>query len=259
MKLSVIVPSIRPQGRQFLYDSIEKSFSGTWEIIYVAPDVITCHVGNEKYIESYRSPNAAQQQGLLEATGDYICAGSDDGEFLPGALDKAVKHVMLLEANDTLDENKENWYKNIIVGKYLEGNSPNPDMLKEDYYKFGYHKAYRLKGIPQDCMIFNTGIISRKFLLELGGYDAEFFDCTTIGHADLSIRAHNAGAKMIIMEDPLFKCSHQPGKTGDHKPIHESMKKDLRELKMTYSLPYERIIIPLDNWKNAPEKWRRFK
>lgn len=260
-KLSVIVPSIRPQNLLAIYNSIDIE---DFEMIVVGPFIPMWWSDKLKFIESYRSPNACQQQALSIAKGELITFASDDGIFLKGTLDKAIKKIETYEclnvldnsARETLLEPTEN--KNlIVVGKYLEGDNPI-NMESEDYYKFGYHKAYRLKGVPQNNIIFNCGLISGKFMIELGGWDAEHFDCTTIGHADLGIRASQAGAKMILMEEQMFKCSHQPGKSGDHAPIHRAMKTDLIAFEQLYSKARE-TRIDINNWKNTPEKWTRFR
>lgn len=257
LKLSVIVPSIRPEGILNLYNSID--YNGDWELIAIGP-ICPMSADRFEFIKSFRSPNSAQQQGLLKADGDYICMAADDGIFLPGALDKAIKLIEILELFGVIDKELERILEEIpkdknyiVVGKYLEGDTPHPDMMKKDYYKFGYHKSYRLKGVPQDNLIFNCGIISRKFMLELGGWDCSF-EATTCAHADLGIRASQASANMILMDKPLFKCSHQPGNTGDHRPIHNAMKRDLKTFEKLYSKPRQ-TRIELDNWKNTPEVW----
>jgi len=238
LKLSIIVPGIRPQNWQKLYCSVD--FSESWEIIFIGPYPPPFHLSADiKYAESFRSPNACQQMGLIVSQGEFITFAADDGVFIPGALDKALSMAE---------------YKKIVVGKYIEGDNPNPDMLKEDYYRFKYHKTYRLKGVPQNALIFNCGIISRKFMLELGGWDSAF-EATTCAHADLGIRASRAGAEMILMDGPMFKCTHQPGKTGDHGPVHNAMKRDIKTFQKMYAQPNDRITIPLDNWKSTPEKW----
>ncbi len=245
-KLSIIVPSIRKQGLMDLADSVD------------IPNTEMIAVGTVRWlkwrgidcIQSYRSPNACQQLGLTNADGDYITFAADDGVFIPGALKRAFDYMNELNTYDFVN------YKTIFVGKYLEGDNPHPDMSKNEYYRFKYHKAYRMKGIPQDALIFNCGLISRKFILELGGWDCSF-QATTCAHADLGIRALQAGANMILMDEPLFKCSHQPGKTGDHKPIHEAMKEDLKMLKKLYSKPRQ-TNIDLYNFEKTPAVWKRF-
>lgn len=244
MKLSVIVPSIRPQNLLKLYQSID--IEGNWEFIVVGPQIPILRANNIKFIESFRSPNACQQQGLLESSGEYITFAADDGEFKPCRLVQLLNLYSILHLD----------YKTILVCKYLEGNNPQ-NMESDDYYTFKYHQAYRFTGVPRDNFIFNCGIISRKFMLELGGWDCSF-EATTCAHADLGIRASQAGARMFLMDSPLFKCSHQPGKTGDHKPIHEAMKSDLKIFKELYSKPRQ-TNIDIENWKNTSEIWdRRF-
>ena len=243
-KLSIICPSIRPEGLERLYRSIDIE---DFEMIAVGPYFDDYWGENSIYelksvfIKSFRSPNACQMQGLMEATGDFIAHASDDGIFLPGALDYAMSMA---------EE------RTIVVGKYLEGNEPHLDMEKEDYYRFKYHKAYRINGVPQNGVIFNCGIISRNLICELGGWDCQF-EATTMAHADLGIRAKKRGAEMVLMDQPMFKCSHQPGKSGDHKPIHEAMKRDIKTFSKIYAKPNDRQVIDIDNWKNTEEKWRR--
>ena len=256
MKLSVVVPSIRFLGIPALYDSIMDSFEDTFELIVIGPTSVMWPLSscdNIKFIKSYRSPNAAQQQGLLQATGDYITFAADDGVFLPGALDMAFESLMWVNGSDILSG------KEIVVGKYLEGNNP-VNMESKDYYKFKYHKAYRLPGVPQENLIFNCGIISREFMLELGGWDAQNFDCTTVAHADIGIRACSAGGEMILMDKPMFQCSHLPGNTGDHGPINRATKRDLKNFAKIYERTEDRIHIPLDNWEKTEPIWKeRFK
>lgn len=250
MILSIIVPSIRPENVKKLFESVD--FDGEWQMIVVGPTCPSFFDKRLNFIYSRRNPNAAQQMGLCVSTGQFITFAADDGVFIPGALNLAFFTLLCSSEADLIDPHT------ILVGKYLEGDNHNPDMEKEDYYKFKYHKSYRIKGVPQDNLIFNCGIISRKLIFELGGWDCRF-QATTCAHADLGIRACQAGAKMILMKIPLFKCSHQPGKTGDHKPIHEAMKDDLRLFKNLYSLP-RKTNIDVANWKLTDLIWKkRFK
>ena len=257
MKLSVIVPSIRPNNLIKLYKSVLLSFSQDFEMIVIGPfmdfEFKSAHnVQNIKSILSWRSPNACQQQGLLEAKGEYVTFCSDDGEYLPHTLDAAINAIELANADGN--------YKTVIVGKYTEGDNPI-GMVSQDYYRFKYHKPYRLAGINPEWLIFNCGLISNKFIRELGGWDSENFETTTCAHADLGIRAQKAGAKMLLMPDVMFKCSHQPGKSGDHGPVHYAMiKRDLPKFQEIYKKPNDRINIELNKWQYTPEVWsERFK
>lgn len=253
MKLSVIAPSIRTDNIPKLLHSIYNSYEGKIELIVIGPYPPIFHA-DIKWIPSQRSPNAAQQQGLLEATGEYVTFAADDGIFLPNALDEAMNAINFATSED------DNADKFIVVGRYLEGDNPI-GMTSQDYYRFKYHKPYRLAGINPNWLIFNCGIISRKFLLELGGWDTENFETTTCAHADLGIRALKAGARMILTKEPMFKCSHQPGRSGDHGPVHNAMvKRDLPRFQEMYAKPNDRVNIDINNWENTPEVWKeRFK
>ena len=45
-----------------------------------------------------------------------------------------------------------------------------------------------------------------------------------------------------------------------HKPIHEAMKRDIKNFEKIYAKPNDRINIPLDNWERTSEVWKeRFK
>ncbi len=265
-KISILLPSIRTEKLQNVYDSIVTSFSGEFELVIVGVNNSNLPIqikaidrGIWTFIPSHRSPNAAQQIALLNARYEMISFCADDGVFLPRALDKAMDLIKDYEEEYYIN-NMEPCNEFIVVGKYLEGDNPHPDMHKEDYYKFKYHKAYRLKGVPQEEYIFNCGIITNSFIRELGGWDAESFEATTMAHADLGIRAKKAGAGMILMDMPMFKCSHQPGKTGDHGPVHYAMKSDIKKFQKIYSKSTNRQNIALDNWQYTPERWeRRFK
>jgi hypothetical protein len=242
MKLSIIVPGIRTANWKKLYDSVD--FKGEWEIIFVGPDASPFGAPNLQYRCSYRSPCACQQIGLMMAEGEYISWAADDGVFLPGALDHAVGL-----AKDGC----------VPVGKYLEGENPK-NMESTEYYYFKYHDAYKLEGVPPYGFIFNCGVISNSLIRELGGWDAENFECTTMAHADLGIRVRKHGKMMVLMDKPMFKCSHLPNRQGDHFAVHNAMKKDIATFRYIYSKPNDRINIELNNWQYTEERWKaRFK
>jgi hypothetical protein len=147
----------------------------------------------------------------------------------------------------------------IIVSKYLEGDNPT-SMDTNDYYYLRFHQSMMLKGVPNDAMLLNCGMVSRKMLLELGGWDASKFEVLPLAYTDFSIRALKYGAKFIIQNDPVCTCTHMPGMTGDHGPIHTAQTfRDMPMFQMLYCKPTDRMIIDINNWQKSPERWvRRF-
>lgn len=247
--LTLICPGIRNENWVKSYESIDKAFSGSYEVIFVGPYELPeelKNIENIKWIKSLRSPIASQQIGLVNAKGKYISWFSDDGQYLPSSLDEAFKIV-----------EGEN-YKVVVTGKYLEGDTP-VNMETNYYYTLSHHESMKLPNVPKDAMMLNCGIISRQLLNELGGWDCYRFEVCPIAYNDLAIRAYKYGAKFIIQSKLMFKCSHMPGHTGDHGPIHDGQTmNDEPVFKGLYSAPnYERIKIELDNWKATDEIWAR--
>lgn len=249
-KLTVICPGIRNHLWHTLYKSIQKSFSGTWEIIFVGPYELPRELeqyDNVSFFKCMRSPIACQQIGLIEAKGELISWASDDGEYLPGALDIAVNYL----------ENEP--YTTIVTAKYQEGQRVNDNMEIDHYYTLWNHETMQLPGVPKDCLLLNCGVISRALLIQLGGWDSYSFFCCPLAYTDFSIRAHKFGSKFILQKSPMFTCSHQPGETGDHGPIHRAQTfRDQPMFSGMYSVPsiyLTRQNIPLNNWERSEKVW----
>lgn len=251
MKLSVLIPSIRPHLLQGLYNSIGKAFSGEFEAIIISPFDLPeslKNVDNVKWIQSWQSPIAAQQHGLVESTGEYISWASDDGVYLPGSLDVAFKS---LEGKD---------YKTVVMGKYREGDANTDAMVKDDYYILSNHAGSMAQFIPMNFYMLNVGVLSRKLLIELGGWDAATFQVCPYAYTDLAIRLQKYNCPFIIQQEEMFKCSHMPDCTGDHAPIHlGQIYFDEPMFKEIYNHPYwsKRMAIDLNNWQKAPARWER--
>lgn len=249
VKLSVLVPSIRPNNLQKLYDSVSGSTSYSFEFIVVGPyglpDSLK-NIGNVRFIEDWGPPLRAQQIGFFNSKGEYITWAADDGWYLPNSIDVSFN---LLKDKD---------YKTVIMGKYQEGDKKDTHMEEDDYYILNNHHQSNLFFMPEKCWMLNCGIISRQILIELGGWDAGTFHTCPQGYNDLSIRLQKYGCEFIIQNEMMFECTHLPGYTGDHGPIHEVQTlRDEPMFREIYSHPYfsKRLTIDINNWKKAPERW----
>lgn len=249
-QLSVICPSIRTHRLLELYESISKSFSGTWELIVVSPYALPPELeakDNVQWIESWRSPLACQQMGLIASKGELISWCADDGICLPNSYDIAFKSI----------ENEP--YTTIVTGKYQEGERVNDNMEVDWYYKLSNHDSMKLPGVPKDALMLNCGIVHRSLLFELGGWDSSLFQACPLGYSDFAIRAYKFGCKFILQPEVMFSCTHEPGMTGSHGPIHLSQTyHDQPLFSGIYSTPSAYLLrhsIPIDNWKKSAEKW----
>lgn len=256
--ISVLVPGIRPYLWEKVYDSMKESFSGSWEIIFIGPN--DCpklrDIPNVKFFESYASPMVCRQKALIASQGEYICYAADDVWFIKGSLNKAF---------ETLADKD---YTTLIVGKYAEGIDKNPkniSMVENDlYWTLAFHHPLKeiMTRFPHSYYIINTGLISRKLMIEIGGWDCRFETCA-IGCVDLSLRLQIFGAKCILQDLPIFHSSHLPGGQGDHRPIHDGQTShDVPLLEETWLelSAIKRSRINLNNWVSQPARWeRRFK
>ena len=249
MKLSVLVPSIRPYNLNRLYESIKNSCSHKFEMIVIGPYELPEELRGKKdviYIADWGSPLRAQQIGLCSAQGEYISWAADDGVYLTGALDIAFR---LLEGKD---------YKTVVMGKYQEGDRKDDHMEQDKYYILNNHFGSNAAFIPENCWMLNCGVVSRKILLEIGGWDSYKFHTCPPGYNDLAVRLQKYDCKFIIQKEMMFSCSHLPGLLGDHAPIHNiQTMRDEPMFKEIWSHPFysKRIAVDLKNWIKAPERW----
>lgn len=250
--ITVLVPSIRPQLLKGLYDSIDNSFHGSWELVIISPYPLPANLKdktNIQIIEDWGTPIRARQIGLINSRGTYICYAADDCKFIPNALDESFNLI------------KDRDYKTVVLGKYSEGMENNPETLKDEYYKLSYHAPHKIlmQKMGKDYYFVNTGLISRQFMMELGGFDCQFEACA-IACCDLSVRMQNAGATILLQKGGLFNSTHLAGQLGDHKPIHDAQTE--HDHPLFYNIywnreNYNRTSIPIDNWKQAPARWAR--
>lgn len=252
MKLSVIVPGIRKENWNKLYNSIDAAlFYGLypWEMIIISPYELPDYLvgmSNVRLIKSWRSPIACQQQGLCEAKGEYITWAADDGEYMPRSLNLALTSL------------KNKPYNHIVVGKYFEGDASS-GMDDEWYYHLYNHETCRLPYVPREVLMLNCGVVSRRLLEELGGWDSMMFEVCPFAYNDFAIRAHKSGAIFEIQKDVMFKCSHEPGMIGTHGPIHLAQTEhDEGIFKALYIVDFlPRLSIDINNWQKTPERWER--
>lgn len=265
--LTVICPAIRSEKWLKMYESIEKSFSGSWELILVTEKECPKELldkSNIKIIYSERSPLHKQQQALEHVEGHYVTVMSDDQLWYPNKLDEAFK---LLNDN----------YKHMIIMKYTEGpefqmgsipfqdlkSHSNYDWMGNDrYYIIQNHDTCKVKGmLGYETPVISTALISTKLLLEMGGWDCSY-DVQGISNCDMAQRMIHHGCTFTIFGGHREFCSYHgymESGSGDHGPLHGAIVEDDEPLlQITYANERpDRIHIDLDNWKRTPLTWKR--
>jgi glycosyltransferase involved in cell wall biosynthesis len=245
--LSICVPTIREQHWTRLYDSIVNSIGDyTFELVLCGPyDELSDYLkekNNVTLIKDYGSPTRAQQIAVAHSTGKYITWGADDGWYLPQMLEKALS--ILEDMNDK---------KAILVSHYMEGGE-----LALRNYTMNYHEPLRSVFYPNDFLIINVGIARLEYYKETGGLDCTF-QGTAMSHADWGARAQLDGANTYFLQETLFQCTQFVGPIEDHAPIHYAQIEDDQPLYASIwrsSRCLERKV-DFNNWKAAPEVWKR--
>ncbi len=246
-KISILCPGIRTYNWESLCKSIDSSTTYSWEIIFVGPYRLPDNLQNKKnisFIQDWGSPIRCQQIALVHSRGEYINWAADDGIFLPDALDDGF--TLLKDSRD------------IVMQKYFEGRH---DKHFEDhkYYLLSYHGATQARYIPDNFYTLNVGIIKRSILFDIGGWDCSFEVCP-MAYADLAIRLQWSNHSFKIQDSVAFACSHMPGTSGDHGPIHYAQ---ITHDEPLYKQMYNdescrnRINIDINNWRQSSDKWQR--
>ena len=250
--VSILVPGIRNERWEHLYNSIQQSCSRyKWELIFSGPNPLPETLkdkDNIKYIQDYGAPTRCRQQCLEKAEGDWVFYAGDDLTFFPNALNSALFRVKTENINE----------RTVLLGKYTEGRRDNPEMLSDEYYKFQYHDATRplQQCVNYEAWIIMAGLVPTKLLKEIGGWDCQFNVCA-VACLDLALRLQNYGIHLIIHHEPFFHAEHLPDDAGDHGPIaYSQVNYDMPLLHQIYQQQsITRTTISLDNWKNSPEVW----
>jgi hypothetical protein len=254
MKLSVIVPTIRLERLGRWFTSFQQSYMGDWEMIFVSPYECprTMMRSGLTWLRDWGNPVRCQQIALSHATGDFIHRGVDDSIYLPGTLNRAVEKLT--------DD-----YKMIVSCKYTETNASVDkkhkdfqDMNDPKHYTIGYHNQASIFFVPDDYKLLNFGIVSRRLMLEVGGWDC-YFESVAIAELDLAVRLQRGGGKIVLSDEIVLECDWMPGHQGDHGPMHDAFAPDMEKYKAIYNNPAceKRISVPLDNSRQASPIWRR--
>lgn len=255
-EISIILPAIRVENWDKLYDSIKMSTSRRFELIICGPYALTKKLQdltNVKYVKDFGCPTRASAIASLLAEGKLITWVTDDAILVRDSLDTAINLLYSMGKD----------YKNVIISKYLEGQMGQQKTHQPDWYfkingRQGFRPCTYSQHISDDWWIFNTAIMYREFFEELGGLDSSF-EHAAMADTDFAIRAQTAGANVQITQVLMYDCDHGQ---ADHKPIEiAQVQFDEPRLQAKYRDPNWKdklqINIDINNWKDYPSVWER--
>lgn len=243
-QLSIIIPTIRAYNWQPLLESIEAACTRyRYEVIFVGPvpdptEYLDCAhygAGKVRFISDYGHPNRCQHIGAMVAAGDILHFGSDDCMYQPGSIDVAMAAMGNSRA---------------LTANYAEGGNSQPNMTITKCYGNNFTNQ-----IEDDWLIFNVLFIRQYAWDYLGGFDCRY-QTTCWGHTDLAARYYKFGQAeydVKLFNDPVLSCSHMPGTTGDHAPIHYSFYEDQQRFQ-GYKLSWPSMR---DVYRHSDPVWRK--
>jgi hypothetical protein len=255
--ISVILAGNRQEMWGKVYQSIQQSTKRDFELVIVSPHKNLPEelqsIDNIKHFFDKGSPSRAAQIACTLAEGKVLFVlMADDGILLPNALDVAV---------DKLSQVGES-FKNVIVGRYLEG--PNGNFKTRQpphYYYLNYHDATRTN-IPDNFLGLNNGVLYRQFFEYMGGYNCIDYEVCPLMLADFAIRAQAEGANFVLIDEILADYDWKPGATGDHNFIFDAQTQhDEPRYKEIYNNGIYNnkleIVRNINSWKKSCPIWTR--
>ncbi|HRH55165.1 MAG TPA: hypothetical protein PLN38_17670, partial [Chitinophagales bacterium] len=208
VEISIVVPSIRTENLNKVYDSICQSTKREFELIVAGPYALPERLQtlkNVKYVKELGSPVRASQIASTLCEGKLFTHIADDGMLLPNALDESIDLLY------KMGEDK----KNVVVAKYFEGvNGTNKPLQPDNYFKLN-GSDWTSSPYIGDWWLFNVCVMYTEFFDELGGWDCSY-EGTFYAHADLAVRAQFYGANVKMCDIPFADCDHEQ---TDHAPI----------------------------------------
>lgn len=253
LTLSILVPSIRTHFWERYYKSLRRSAKKTsFEIVFVSPFTRPTEFNKHydiKHFQDFGSPTRCAQLGSFDCEGDLLLYHVDDAIFYEDAIDRCVEYF---EKNcKPID---------IVNCRYREGVNFEGQELPLEYWDAKHHDELKpLQGIPDSFKISLHPMMRLSYFRELGGFDAAAY---IYMHAtlDLMFRAQADGAVVHNSPVEVSNCSHLPGMTLDHGPIHLAQTMhDLPVFRSVYGQEHDiaaRAKIDINNWTNTPSIWK---
>lgn len=246
--ISIIVPSIRPEGLRKLVNTIDNSLCELFNLIVVSPFEID--VQKTSLMSSYTniidkgSPSRCLQRGISLVEDDIFTWGTDDGVYFPNKLQECVS---LLRSKTEKDG---------IIVKYTEEGPGTFTGACDEYYVAKYHEANRQPGINPDWKTAPVGMFYTSYFKNIGGIDVRFEHINMNVH-DYCYRSQNDGGILYYSDGIVMHCnSNNFG--SDHAILDDAyLKNDLPLFVDLYKDTSRPIKIKFE-WENSPEVWRRY-
>jgi hypothetical protein len=269
LKLTVILPSIRPEKWQEVYNSIENAVKGRydWEFLAIGPypGTIEAKTGKFAFIGDHGSPCHCMQRGVLLAKGEFITWIADDALFMENVLNREFNAdaIFCKYVEGRPDPNDKRWEDPELakIVPYCRGDvALNPDMVLDKSWKIDAHVKTKSRFIPGHWCILSLGIIKRDVLLEIGGWDTYLFEVTGMASPDLGIRLQRKCVNCILWPEIVQTLEY---KTDNNRAGSKVVEAHVSNDEPNYARIYDdescltRTNIPINPSDYWPSVWKR--
>lgn len=245
-KLSVIIPGIRTQNWQQIYESVKESLSyHSFEMIAAGPNLPSSFFNdklNFKYIRDFGHPSRCLQIASILSSGEYLCWLPDDIVLEPGSLGKCIEFMI---GKSSLDG---------MTLRYSEGREFTGSQDKDDSYWIGYtHADQRFPLINKEWKIAPVFLYNRNHFISIGGLDCRFEHINFNTH-DFAYRTQALGGKIYLSPTKVFSADWTPNDPVISNAHYEN---DAPLFAHIYSQRNFIRNVNIDNWKDQPNYWPR--
>jgi hypothetical protein len=246
IKLSVIIPGIRTQNWQKIYESVSDSLIGhSFEVIAIGPNLPSKFFDdklNFRYVRDFGHPSRCLQIASILCSGEYLCWLPDDIILEQDSLGKCIEFMSDKSPADGM------------TFRYSEGQGFTGSQDKDDSYWIGWtHQDQRFAHVNKDWKIAPVFLYNRNHFVSIGGLDCRFEHINFNTH-DLAYRIQALGGKIHPSPTKVFSADWTPNDPVVSGAHYEN---DAPLFAKIYSQRAFDRGVSIDNWKEQANYWPR--
>lgn len=249
--LSVIVPSVRPENLNTVYEQLHHSCKKyNWEMIVSSPNSLPQSLENKpniKHIRQFGHPSRSFHLGTKIADGKIICIIADDSRQFPDSLDKAMDLLLSKDLNST-----------IVQMRYREGENFSAGEFPMDYWHAYHHPDTRRPGANHSWKLSLTPMMSIELYNRLGGVDT-LFDHVNFNMIDIGFRLQKLGGEVLLSSVEVMNCDFEPNRNPENSSVIDAYVNNDKDRFFEMWKDESRSFIIEENWKQSDPTWKRRK
>ncbi len=249
--LSVIVPSVRPENLNIVYEHLHYSCKKyNWEMIVSSPKSLPVSLEdklNIKHIRQFGHPSRSFHLGTKIADGKIICVIADDSHQYPDSLDKSMDLLLSKDLNNT-----------IVQMRYREGVNFSASEFPLAYWHAYHHPDTRRPGVNHSWKLTLTPMMSLELYNKLGGVSC-VYDHLNMNAIDLGFRHQKNGGEVLLSPIEVMNCNFEPNRTSENSAVIDAYVNNDKDRFYEAWKDQSRSVIIEEDWRESDPSWKRRK